>query len=65
MTDRREVIIHVEGGNVQGVEQPPDVDVHIIDLDTDGVDQEELCTCERGAEPHLHAEYPGEGGEAK
>ena len=68
MPDNRVVIIHVEFGSVQGVEHPADVDVHIIDLDTDGVDQEELCNCEMGSvvnQAHLHAEYPGEaGGEA-
>ena len=63
---KRVVIIHVEGGNVCGVEQPPDVDVHIIDLDTEGVEEGDLCQCGVGSvvnHPHLHAEYPGEGGE--
>ena len=66
MPDRRVVIIDVEGGNVQRVEQPPDVDVHIIDFDTEGLNDAELaalCTCEMGSEPHFHAEYPGERAE--
>ena len=66
MPDRRVVIIHVEGGLVCGVEQPPDVDVHVIDLDTEGADEESLCDCELGSvvnRPHFHAAYPGESAE--
>ena len=61
MPDRRVVIVYIEGGVASNVEHPPDVDVHIIDFDTEGAADGQLCTCERGAEPHIHAEYPGEG----
>ena len=63
MPDRKVVIIHVEFGSVQGVEQPPDVDVHVIDLDTQGIDPDDLCDCEMASERHFHGEYPGERAE--
>ena len=60
MADRRVVIIRVEGGCVTEVEHPLDVDVRIIDLDTEGSDTEGLCKCEMAPSPHFHAEHLGE-----
>ena len=45
------------------VEPALDADVHIIDLDTEGTDTDELCDCAMADVPHFHVEYPGEGGE--
>ena len=63
MLERRMVIVRIESGCVTEVDQPPDVDVHVIDLDTDGADAEALCDCALGDRPHCHAEYLGEPGE--
>ena len=63
MSERRVVIMYIEGGVEVDVKQPSDVDVHVIDLDTDGADAEALCDCALGDSPHFHAEYPGEPGE--
>lgn len=63
MSDRKVVIVHIEGGCVTEVEQPLDIDVHILDLDTEGADDENLCRCEISSVvtgPHFHGEYLGE-----
>ena len=62
VAERRVVVVFIEGGVASNVEQPDDVDVHIIDFDTEGAVDRELCTCERAFSPHFHAEYPGEPG---
>ena len=64
MPDHRVVIIHVEGGTVCEVEQPPDVAVHVIDLDTEGADEEKLCNCDIEIGPHFHEKYPAVAAEA-
>ena len=58
----RVVVVFIEGGVASNVEQPDDVDVHIIDFDTEGSEEETLCGCEMARSPHFHAEYPGEPG---
>ena len=60
MPDQRVVIVYIEGGLASNVEHPPDVDVHIIDLDTEGAEEEGLCDCEMAERPHFHTEYPGD-----
>ena len=62
VAEQRVVVVFIEGGVASNVEQPDDVDVHIIDFDTEGAVDGELCTCERAFSPHFHAEYPGEPG---
>ena len=60
MADRRMVIVTIEGGCVAEVHQPLDVDVHVIDLDTEVADEGDLCDCALADRPHFHADYPGE-----
>lgn len=62
VAEQRVVVVFIEGGVASNVEHPDDVDVHIIDFDTEGAVDGELCTCERALSPHFHAEYPGEPG---
>ena len=57
MPERKVVIVYIEGGVVSNVEHPPDVDVHIIDFDTDGSEDERLCHCEMEELDHLHDRY--------
>ena len=63
MADNRVVIIHIQDGTASVLETPPGVDVHIIDLDTERADAEDLCDCDMALRPHFHAEYPGERAE--
>lgn len=56
MTQR--IVIHVEGGLVVEVEKPSDLVAHVIDLDTEGADEDKLCRCEMAREPHFHTEHP-------
>ena len=60
VAERRVVVVFIEGGVASNVEQPPDVDVHIIDFDTEGADTDELCDCAMADVPHFHAEYLGD-----
>ena len=63
MAERKLVVVRLQDGSVVGVDTPPGVDVHIIDLDTEGADVEDLCDCYMALRPHFHAEYPGERAE--
>ena len=65
VAEQRVVVVFIEGGVASNVEQPDDVDVHIIDFDTEGAVDGELCTCERAFSPHFHAKYPEEPGREK
>ena len=57
MPDGKRVVVHIQGGLVNDVEKPADIEVHIIDLDTEGQGDEDICTCEMSSKPHLHGEY--------
>ena len=54
MKDRVKIEIH--GGVPYIIECPKDTELHVYDFDVDGVDEENLCTCEDVDEPHIHHE---------
>jgi hypothetical protein len=53
------VVVTIEGGNVQDVQHPPTVVVEILDFDTGGADEADLCTCPMADAPHWHKSYGG------
>jgi hypothetical protein len=54
------VVIVIKGGLVQDVQRPENVPMEILDLDTEGSDQEDLCTCSMADVPHWHSGYGGD-----
>lgn len=50
--------VGVRGGLVQYVDSvPPGVTVHVIDYDTEGSGDDELCSCDRAEDEHSHEEF--------
>ena len=48
------VVIEISGGCAEVAEVPIGVDVHILDYDTNGEPDSELCICSLGNMPHFH-----------
>ena len=58
--DILKVVITIEGGLVQHVQHPTTVAVEILDFDTEGADEDDLCTCSMTDRPHWHSGYGGD-----
>lgn len=56
MPKEARIILKLEGGMLYTVKNETAVQVVLIDYDTDGVPEEELCRCclEGAFEPHIH-----------
>jgi hypothetical protein len=54
------VVVVIKGGLVTDVKHPASVAVEVLDLDTEGADEEDLCTCSMADHPHWHSGYGGE-----
>ena len=57
--DIQKVVITIKGGLVQDVQRPGNVPVEILDLDTEGTDEDDLCGCSMADSPHWHSGYGG------
>lgn len=54
------LVIVVKGGLVTDVYRPKKVTVEVLDLDTEGADQDDLCSCSMHDVPHWHSGYGGD-----
>ena len=63
MLEMKRVVVIIKEGLVQEVFRPKDIVVEIVDLDTEGEDEEDLCKCTMAEVPHWHSGHGGDWGE--
>ena len=55
------ILITVEGGLIQDIQKPDELEIEldVLDFDTEGTPDEELCFCEmaRSKEGHFHSAW--------